>query len=403
MIRLPFFLFGARPTMTHASAAAALLAALLAAPLASAPAAPAAPGPGNAPAAAAPAAAAASPPPEIPAAAAASPAPTVPAAAPGATLAAVRAAGALRCAVVTDVDDYSEADTHGNLSALGADVCRALAAEALGDPARALFLSLPDEPSALAALRDGRADVLLGATPNPVTAGVYGVAFGPPMFFDGQGFLVARSSGIATPADLAGRRVCFINASPPERGLYDALEPRLAASELRFPFSERGEMEAALVGGHCDAITGDVSWMANVRAAFHAQVERFAVLPDTITLDPMSPATRTGDAQWAALVDWTVWALLQAEEHGITQANAEAMRRSTDPVVRRLTGGLPWIARSLGVGEDAFRLAIEAVGNYGEIYDRDVGEGSPLHLPRGRNALASRGGLMWALPVAPLQ
>lgn len=321
----------------------------------------------------------------------------------GDTLAAVRRAGALRCGVVTDVDDYSEADTHGDLSALGADFCRALAAETLGDAGKALFLSLPDEPGGLAALRDGRVDVLFGATPHPVVAGVYGVAFGPPMFFDGQGFLVARDSGIATPADLGGRHVCFINASPPEQGLYDALEPRLAVPEARFPFSERGEMEAALVGGHCDAITGDVSWMANVRSAFHAQVERFVVLPETITLDPMSPAYRVGDPRWASLVDWTVWALLQAEEHGVTRANAEAMRRSADPVARRLTGALPWIARSLGVEEDAFRRAIEAVGNYGEMYERDVGKDSALALPRGRNALASRGGLMWALPVEPLQ
>ncbi|MGI3779040.1 MAG: hypothetical protein ACRYGC_17255 [Janthinobacterium lividum] len=341
-----------------------------------------------------PAAAAARPPPAASAAAA----PQV-----GATLAAVRRAGALRCGLVVDEDDYSEADTHGNLSALGADLCRALAAETLGDPKKALFLSLPDEPAGLAAVRDGRVDVLFGATPHPVVAGVYGVAFGPPVFFDGQGFLVPRDSGIVAPADLAGRNVCFINASPPERGLYDALEPRLAKPEARFPFSERGEMEAALVGGHCDAITGDVSWLANIRSAFHARIERFAVLPDTITLDPMSPAYRTGDAQWASLVDWTVWALLQAEEHGVTQANAEDMRHSTDPVVRRLTGGLPWIARSLGVGEDAFRLAVEAVGNYGEIFDRDVGKDSPLQLPRGRNALASQGGLMWALPVEPLQ
>ncbi|MGI4978038.1 MAG: hypothetical protein ACRYG6_13945 [Janthinobacterium lividum] len=370
--------------MTQPTPALALLAALLLARPATAQPPPAAPA-------------------EPPAAAIATPPAAAAAPEAGATLAAVRQAGALRCGLVTDEDDYSEADTHGNLSALGADLCRALAAEALGDPSKALFLSLPDEPGGLAALRDNRVDVLFGATPNPVVAGVYGVAFGPPMFFDGQGFLVPRDAGIATPADLGGRNVCFINASPPERGLYDALEPRLAKPEARFPFSERGEMEAALVGGHCDAITGDVSWLANVRSAFHARIARFAVLPDTITLDPMSPATRTGDPQWASLVDWTVWALLQAEEHGITQANAEDMRRSTDPVVRRLTGGLPWIARSLGVGEDAFRLAVEAVGNYGEIFDRDVGKDSPLQLPRGRNALASQGGLMWALPVEPLQ
>ena len=321
----------------------------------------------------------------------------------GQTLDAVRRAGTLACGVVVDQDDYSEADTHGDLSALGADYCRALAAEALGDPGQARFLSLPDEPSGLAALRERKVDVLFGATPDPVVGATYGLRYGPPMFLDGQGFLVPRDGGIASLADLAGRHVCFINASPPERGLYDALEPRLARPEARFPYSERGEMEAALVGGHCDAITGDISWMANVRASLHAQVSRFAVLGETISIDPLSPAYRADDAQWAALVDWTVWALLQAEEHGITQANVGDPRPDADPVGQRLTGALPWIGRSLGVADDAFRRAIEAVGNYGEVYERDVGMGSPLQLPRGRNALATRGGLMWALPVEPLQ
>ncbi len=105
----------------------------------------------------------------------------------------------------------------------------------------------------------------------------------------------------------------------------------------------------------------------------------------------------------ASVVSWTVWALLQAEEHGVTQANAETMRKSADPIVQRLTGTAPWIGKALGVPDDGFLHAIEAVGNYGEMYDRDVGEDSPLKLPRGRNALASRGGLMWALPVEPLQ
>ncbi len=319
----------------------------------------------------------------------------------GGTLDAIRESGTLTCAVVTDLDDYSEADTHGNLSALGADVCRAVAAVALGDPGKAMFLSLPDEPSGLAALRDRKADLLLGVTPDPVTGGRYGVAFGPPIFFDGQGVLVAKDSGIASLADLAGRHVCFISGSPAEQTLYDAIEPRLPKPEVRFPYSERGEMEAALVGGHCDAITGDVSWLANVRVAFHAQVSRFTVLPETASLDPVSPAYRAGDASLASVVGWTVWALLQAEEHGVTQANAGSLHGSADPVVRRLTGELPWIGRELGVSDAGFRRAIEAVGNYGELFERDVGMGSRLELPRGRNALASRGGLMWALPIQP--
>ena len=321
----------------------------------------------------------------------------------GQTLDAIRNAGSVTCGVVTDVDDYSEADTHGDLSAIGADFCRALAAETFGDPAKARFLSLSDEPGGLTALRDKRTSVLFGATPNPVVGAAFGLSYGPPFFFDGQGFLVAKDSGIASFADLSNRRVCFINASPPEQTLYDALEPRLKAPELRFPFSERGEMEVALIDDHCDAMTGDVSWLANARASFHAQRSRFVLLPDTISTDPLAPAYRNDDPQWAALVDWTVWALLQAEEHGITQANAAEMRRSKDVVVERLLGTTPWLGKALGVSDDAFFNAIRAVGNYAEVYDRDVGEASELQLARGRNELAANGGLLWALPVEPLQ
>ena len=319
----------------------------------------------------------------------------------GATLDAVRAAGTLTCGVVTDVDDYSEADTHGNLAAFGGDLCRAMAAEIFGDASRARFLSLPDEPAGLAAVRDGRAAVLFGATPNPVIGQAYHLRFGPPIFFDGQGFLVSKTSGITKLTDLAKRNVCFINASPPEQTLYDALEPLLAEKENHFPYSERGEMEVALFDGHCDAITGDISWMANVRASLHAHVSRFTVLADTISVDPLAPAYRTGDPQWSSLVDWTVWSLLQAEAHGITQANVAQMREDDDAVVRRLTGAIPWIGKALGIADDGFAQAIRAVGNYGEIYQRDIA--GPLELPRGRNELATKGGLMWALPVEPLQ
>jgi general L-amino acid transport system substrate-binding protein len=320
-----------------------------------------------------------------------------------ATLDDVRKAGALHCGVVTDVDDYSEADTHGDLSKFGSDFCRALAAEIFGKSGSLAITSLPDEPSGLAAVRDGKIDVLYGATPNPIVGQSYGVEFGPPILFDGQGFLVAKTSGINHVADLSGRHVCFINASPAERTLYDALEPQLAVKEARFPYSERGEMEAALVGGHCDAITGDISWMANARAGFHAYTARFDVLPETISLDPFAPAIRAGDAQWKALIDWSVWILLQAEEHGISQASAASSEENADIATQRLLGDVPWIARQWNLPDTAFRSAIQAVGNYGEMYDRDVGAASNLQLPRGKNALASHGGLLWALPIEPLQ
>ncbi len=321
----------------------------------------------------------------------------------GPTLDAIRSAGTVTCAVVTDVDDYSEIDSHGNLSALEADFCHALAAEIFGDAARALLLSRPDEQTGIIAVRDKQASVLFGATPNPLIGNAFGVSFGPPIFFDGQGFLVAKDKGITTLDNLSGRDVCFINASPAERTLYTGLDPKLAKPEAHFPFTERGELEVALLDDHCDAMTGDMSWLANARLGFKRFASRFVMLPETISLDPLSPAYRSDDPDWAALIDWTVWSLLQAESYGITQANAAAMRDSKDVAVRRLLGTTPWLGKALGVSDAAMFNAIAAVGNYGEIYDRDVGDGSALKLPRGRNALASQGGLMWALPVETLQ
>ncbi|WP_419728914.1 hypothetical protein [Lichenicola sp.] len=321
----------------------------------------------------------------------------------GPTLARIRRSGMLVCGVVHDDDDISEADTHGNVSTLGADYCRAMAAEIFGDARRARFLTSSDEPAALRALRDHRTDVLFGATPNPVLGAVYHVAYGPPILIDGQGFLVANRLGMKSIDDLAGRNVCFINASPPEQILYDALEPRLKQRENRFPYSERGEMEIALLDGHCDAITGDISWMANVRVSFNKRAKDFSILPGTISTDPLSPAYRSDDPQWSALVDWTVWAAEQAEAHGLSHDSVGAAGQSTDPVVRRLVGTTPWIGRALGIADDGFARAIAAVGNAGEIYERDLGTGSSLQLPRGQSALAGQGGLLWALPVEPLQ
>ena len=328
---------------------------------------------------------------------------TAPSASAQQTLQSVRKAGVVTCGVIADEDDYSEADTHGDLTALGADYCRSVSAEIFGDPSHARFLTLPDEPSARAKLRDGKIDVLFGVTPDPLIGAVYRLAYGPPLLIDGQGFLVSNRSGVKSLDDLSGKRVCFINAAPPEQTLYDALEPRLKAPELRFPYSERGEMEIALLDGHCDAITGDVSWMANVRASFNKRRTEFSILPDTISVDPFSPAYRTGDPQWAALIDWTVWTALQAEIHGIDHPSFVQMQQSKDPVVRRLLGKTPWIAKALGLGDDAFAHALWFVGNAEEIYDRDVGKYSRLQLARAKSAPIRKGGVLWALPVEPLQ
>ena len=158
-------------------------------------------------------------------------------------------------------------------------------------------------------------------------------------------------------------------------------------------------MNVALEDGHCDATAGDVSLMANVRNSFDKRAAHFHVLDAVLSTDPFSPAYRLGDTQWAALVDWTIWAPLQAEIHGIDHSTLPKLGDSTDPVVKRLLGHEPWIGRSLGIDDTGFTKALEQVGNAEEIFDRDVGAHSELKLPRGRSAPVERGGALWSLPV----
>jgi len=153
------------------------------------------------------------------------------------------------------------------------------------------------------------------------------------------------------------------------------------------------------VVGHCDAMSADLSRLAGKRAAFHARAADFVLLPETLTLEPVAPAYRQGDAQWAAIVDWTVHALVQAEASGVTQSNVAGLHDIDDPTVQRLLGIDFAAGRALGLEHDWAARTIAAVGNYGEIYDRTVGQDAPMRLPRGLNALWTSGGLMHPLPV----
>jgi general L-amino acid transport system substrate-binding protein len=316
----------------------------------------------------------------------------------GTVLDRVRSAKVVTCGIDTDEADYSEADTHGNLAALGADICRAVAVATLGPGAVVKAVKYLDEPSGLAALKSGKIDLLAGATPSLQNAAIYGAAFGPVVFYDAQGFMVAKTSGIHTLRDLAGRQVCTISESPADHAMQTALKQRHIAYQP-FPFEEIGEMQAAFLGGHCQALTGDISALADTRPLFHKQADDFTILPETITTDPLAPAYAAGDAEWAAIVNWTMAALIQAEEDGITQANVDAMKDSDNPDIRLLRGAPRGVGHFLGLDEDWAARAIRAVGNYGEIFDRDVGLRSPLRLPRGQNALWTKGGLIYAPPL----
>lgn len=316
----------------------------------------------------------------------------------GGTLDAVRADGSLSCGVTIESKDYSKSEAHGDLSALGLDVCRAVAAAVLGDAGKVKSVVLPDDIKSLEAVRLGAVALLAGATPGLVDAAAYGVTFGPPVFLDGQGFLVRKADGLNAVSDLKDKQVCHITETRAEDDLIEGLAQR-NVHVLPFPFEETGEMEAALVTGHCAAIAASVSQLANMRTGFHARAAQYDIMPDWISVMAFAPAVRADDPHWADIVAWTVHALVLAEEAGVTDGNAAELRDSGRPPVRSLLGGVPGVGKPLGLDDGwAFR-AITAVGNYAEVFDRDLGAGSPLRLPRGRNALWRDGGGMYAPAV----
>jgi general L-amino acid transport system substrate-binding protein len=316
----------------------------------------------------------------------------------GAVLDKIRSSKTLTCGIDTDEPDYSKADTHGNMAAFGADLCRAVASAILGPGATVKAVQLLDEPSGLAAVKSGAVDMLAGATPSLLNTGVYGVAFGPVMFYDGQSFLVSNTSGIRALKDLAGKTICFIADSDADQRMQAGMKQR-GIVYRPFPFEEIGEMQAAFLDGHCDALTGDISFLAFTRPLFGGQGSRYAILAETITQDPLAPAYRRDDPEFGAIVDWTMQALIKADEAGVTQAGIDSVKAGSDIQIQGLAGLNRGLGEMLGLDDRwAFR-AIKAVGNYGEIFERDLGARSSLKLPRGQNKPWSQGGLMDAMPI----
>ncbi len=313
------------------------------------------------------------------------------------TLAKVQKAGTLSCGVITEPGDYTKDDTHGDTSAFGSDFCKAVSAAILGNHAHASIQGFPDAATAYTALHAGKIDLIAGVSPVPGVAKHYEAAYAQPIFFDGQGFLVNKSSGIASSKDLAGKTLCFIGNTDAETSATEALSAQ-GVHFNPFPFEEMGEMEAALVSGHCAAETHDLTTLAEGRSKFHARIKDYAILPETITLDPLVPAVRAGDTEWIAVIDWTTHALVQAEINGITQANAEQRSHGNDITVNTLLGSRRGLGTTLGLPNDWAMNAIKAVGNYGEMFARDMGDASPMGLPRGVNRPWTQGGLLWTPP-----
>ncbi len=309
----------------------------------------------------------------------------------------VHVAHALSCGVIKEEEDYSRATDHGNRAAFDLDMCKAVAVATLGVGAHFTIKVFPDEPAGVQALKQGQIDLLPTASPTVIHS-TAGLGFAPITFHDGESLLVPNSAAIHSPAELAGKKICFVITSASETGLR-TFAAREHLSYIWYPFSEVGEMEAAFFTGNCAAIAGDVSQLANTRAINRARAGEFTILPGQFRADPLAPAYMVGDAQFAAIVHWTVEALIEAEALGVTQGNVGAMAKSEDPEIQELLGRPLGTGKLLGVDTRWAANVIQATGNYGEMFERDLGAGSPLRIDRGADRLWTQGGAQYSIPL----
>ncbi|HEY4250350.1 MAG TPA: amino acid ABC transporter substrate-binding protein [Roseomonas sp.] len=316
---------------------------------------------------------------------------------PGPTLSAVRQRDALVCGAHPGSPGFSVADSRGVYRGMDADICRAVAAATLGDAGKVRFIVLTSQ-ARLPALQSGQVDLLARTTSwTHVRDTANGLNFTAVNFYDGQGFLVRRSANVERAVQLDGATICVASGTTNELNLADwARANNVSIHPL--VFEQNDEARLAYLGGRCDAYSTDASQLAGIRSTASNPADH-VILPERISKEPLAPAVRHGDDQWFDIVRWTMFALIEAEELGVTQANAEQMLQSTNPAIRRLLGNSGDHGPMMGLDRRWAYNVIRAVGNYGEIYDRHLGPNTPLGLPRGLNDLWSRGGLMYAMPI----
>jgi general L-amino acid transport system substrate-binding protein len=313
------------------------------------------------------------------------------------TLDAVKARGYVICGVSTGLAGFSIADQQGHYTGLDVDTCRAVAAAVFGDPSKTKFIPSTAQQR-FTLLQSGEIDLLTRNTTWTLTrdAGL-GLVFAPVTYYDGQGFLVAKKLGVKSAKELGGASICVQPGTTTELNLTDYFR----TNHLQFKpvvIEQLDEAENAFFSGRCDAYTTDRSGLAATRASKAPNPDDYVILPEVISKEPLAPVVRRGDDDWFAIVKWTVFALIDAEEKGVTSKNVDAMRKSDDPEIQRMLGTTPGMGKLLHLDEAWAYNIIKQVGNYGEIFDRNVGKDSPLKLERGVNALWTHGGLIYAMP-----
>ncbi len=317
------------------------------------------------------------------------------------TLEIVKERGHLRCQVGQPSPGYYNLDSEGNWYGLDVSVCQAVAAAIFGDPTKLEIQSVSTQ-ARFTALANGESDMLSRTATWTLTRDTQlGIDFMPPNFYDGQGFTVRKDSGITSALELVGAKVCVTTGTTTELNLTDfSRTNNMNISNVTF--DDYTVRDDTYLNGGCDAVTGDKSSMAGNISAFPVP-EDHIILPETLSKEPLASAVRQGDDEWANIVRWTVFALVNAEELGITQANVDEMRdTATDPNILRMLGVEGSMNEGLGLDKDWAYNIIKAVGNYGEIYDRYMGFG-PQGIGIARegtlNALWTDGGLMYSPPM----
>ena len=315
---------------------------------------------------------------------------------PSGTLAAVKERGYLLCGSNAGLAGFGQADAQGNWAGLDVDLCRGIAAAIFNDPTKVRFQALAAKDR-FAALQKGEVDVLARNTTWTLARDADGLNFTAVNYYDGQGFMVRKALKVNSALELSDAAVCVQQGTTTELNLADYFRGNRVKLKA-VTFAGGDEAVKAYDAGRCDAFTTDVSALYGERLRL-ASPNDHVVLPEIISKEPLAPAVRHGDNQFADIVRWSQYAMLEAEEYGITSKNVDDMLKSDNPSIKRILGVTPGMGKALGVDEAWVVNIVKQVGNYGESFERNVGSGSPLKIDRGLNKLWTQGGLQYAPPI----
>jgi general L-amino acid transport system substrate-binding protein len=316
----------------------------------------------------------------------------------GPTLDKIKQAGSLSCGVPTGIPGFAQPDSQGKYAGFDVDFCRAISAAIFGEPDKVKYVPLTAQQR-FTALQSGEVDILSNNTTWTLQRDTQlGLNFGPVVFYDGQGFMVPKKLGVKTGKDLNGATICVQPGTTTELNLVDYF----LANKMEFKpvvIEKIDEIYAAFFSGRCDVMTGDATALGAQRVGRASNPDDYVVLAERISKEPLAPVVRHGDDEWHDIVDWVVYATMEAEEKGITQQNVDEMAKSDSPDIKRMLGVTPGMGKALGLDEKWAYNTIKAVGNYGEIFDRHLGLNTPLKIERGYNNLWTKGGLIYAMPI----